>query len=267
MKYQDSTEKANTEGHLNVLSIFRTVDGEANAWGPGTWSTFIRLTGCRVGCRWCDSLHTWSIKQGKQMTPLQILKAAMHLGRVPKVTITGGEPLEQWGPEFEILLDMLMNENLEISIETSGTENMMGLIDLYPIVNIIADYKLSYAKAKPNRPLDEFAKLKTDDVIKFVIADATDYTQMLQITNDLDKLGCIARYVASPVHGMLEPRMLFDWLETDDATNIGLNMQMHKYIFGDNYRDEEGGGLDFSKKGTEYQQEDWKDLDLKATLP
>lgn len=41
-----------------VNEIFRTVQGEGVH--TGALATFIRLQGCPVGCKWCDSVRTWA---------------------------------------------------------------------------------------------------------------------------------------------------------------------------------------------------------------
>lgn len=40
-----------------VNEIFESIQGEGTQ--AGRLSTFIRLQGCPVGCRWCDSVRTW----------------------------------------------------------------------------------------------------------------------------------------------------------------------------------------------------------------
>lgn len=43
--------------HYQVNEIFTSVQGEGRLIGNPT--TFIRLQGCPVGCKWCDSVRTW----------------------------------------------------------------------------------------------------------------------------------------------------------------------------------------------------------------
>ncbi|MGH7239784.1 MAG: 7-carboxy-7-deazaguanine synthase QueE, partial [Candidatus Saccharimonadales bacterium] len=58
---------------LKILSIYEAVDGEANAWHQGTWSVFIRMAGCQVGCRWCDTVYSWPANRGMEYTVPELL--------------------------------------------------------------------------------------------------------------------------------------------------------------------------------------------------
>jgi len=49
-----------------VNEIFETIQGEATF--TGTPAVFIRLQGCPVGCGWCDTKHTWEVKQEKKVS-------------------------------------------------------------------------------------------------------------------------------------------------------------------------------------------------------
>ena len=119
------TERAAPEHLLNVLTVFLTVDGEANAYHQGTWTTFVRLTGCRVGCHWCDTKYSWSIKQGEIMAPSSLIQRVEAVSRgCKKITLTGGEPLEQDGPALRCFLRRLLDHGYRITCETAGTHDI-----------------------------------------------------------------------------------------------------------------------------------------------
>ena len=80
-------------------------------------SVFVRLAGCPLRCRWCDTKYAWSGSAGTEYTVEQV-KGKFESYRTNHIVITGGEPMTN--PELPELLKALAGENLHITIETSG---------------------------------------------------------------------------------------------------------------------------------------------------
>src|ERR1700761_3730727 len=81
---------AQAEPRLRITEIFHSLQGEADAVG---WpSVFVRLTGCPLRCRWCDT--EYSFHGGEWRTLAQILDDVAAYG-ARHVCVTGGEPLAQ----------------------------------------------------------------------------------------------------------------------------------------------------------------------------
>ena len=100
---------------LRIVSIFDSVDGEANAFaGAGQPSTFIRLAGCNLRCSFCDTKYSYG--DGLEMG----LDQAVEQVRLPHVTITGGEPLLQ-AADVRTLCQALVVGGKTVTIETNGT--------------------------------------------------------------------------------------------------------------------------------------------------
>lgn len=98
-----------------INEIFYSLQGEGSL--AGMPSVFVRLAGCPLRCRWCDTKYAWSESAGKEYTTQEATEkiesySASHL------VITGGEPMTN--PELPDLLKALDRENLHITIETSG---------------------------------------------------------------------------------------------------------------------------------------------------
>lgn len=237
------TGQANTADKLYVASIFETIDGETNAFHAGTWSTFIRLQGCRVGCVYCDTKYSWPINKGGEMMSVQDIMNRLAPTSASKVTITGGEPMEQWGPAFQQLLRHLRLEGYHVSMETAGTEHLEPIVKVASFVNLIVDYKLPSAKAVRPMIMSNFSLLQGSDVVKLV-ATLADMKTLPGIVRDLrHNYGCRARFVFSPVWQQSSELTQFLQLARYNEFpkwNIGLNLQMHKFIWPDNVRDEEG---------------------------
>src|ERR1051326_7813558 len=116
---------------LRVTEIFFSIQGEStHVGGP---CVFVRLTGCNLRCRWCDSEYTFT--GGEKMSVDDVMRRVASYG-CELVEITGGQPLAQ--PEVFTLITTLCNEDYEVLIETSGS------IDIAPVddrAQIILDIK------------------------------------------------------------------------------------------------------------------------------
>jgi 7-carboxy-7-deazaguanine synthase len=95
---------------MRVSEIFHSIQGEGPAMGKP--ATFIRLAGCNLSCRGCDT----RTKSYEEMSIPTIVK--MIRGR--RAIITGGEPTQQM-KELQALINHLHRQDIEIHIESNGT--------------------------------------------------------------------------------------------------------------------------------------------------
>ena len=72
--------------------MFLSIQGESS-WS-GLPCSFVRLTGCPLRCRWCDTAY--GFEGGSVMGSAAILKKLKEFN-APLVELTGGEPLAQAG--------------------------------------------------------------------------------------------------------------------------------------------------------------------------
>ena len=124
---------------LEICETFVSLSGEAS-W-QGLVSTFVRFAGCDVDCQWCDTGYA---KNGES-TPVELeqVVSICRANGVPRVILTGGEPLMQ--DELPALCSALLDEGFEVQVETSGTR----LVDkLDKRVSKIVDIKPPGAGAK-----------------------------------------------------------------------------------------------------------------------
>ncbi len=75
------------------------------------------------------------------------------------------------------------------------------------------------------------ARLRGHDEVKFVVKDRADFDYAIGKIreHDLDARGIALLF--SPVHGVLEPAALVDWIVASGVKNARLNLQQHKYIW------------------------------------
>lgn len=97
--------------------VFYSLQGEGVS--QGCPSVFVRLAGCNLACKWCDTSYSWNRGRGVEMEASVVAelieKLASHACRL---VITGGEPLLQQD-ELEHLFSLFPSRYIEI--ETNGT--------------------------------------------------------------------------------------------------------------------------------------------------
>ena len=102
---------------MRVVEYFASRQGEG-LW-TGTRSTFIRLGGCNLFCRFCDTAYaSWKCEAGVDLSPEEIVGIAILYG-LPHVVLTGGEPMAL-GATVR-LTRLLAERNFIVTIETNGT--------------------------------------------------------------------------------------------------------------------------------------------------
>ena len=241
---------------LRILSLYLAPDGEANHWHQGTWSLFVRTSGCTVGCRWCDTRYSWSSKRGRDFTVSELVEnIEFYAGSIQRITLTGGEPLEQPLEELAQLFDLLLKKDFTISVETSGAAPVHWLKERSPDLALVVDWKPPSAKASP-MILDNYLHLAPRHVIKLGVADGKDFSAAVELVRSI-RNDTRARMVVSPIMPVkgwkepgLQPSVLLNWMRNSPMLdwNVGLNLQLHKFIHGDSPRDEELTGADWSNQ-------------------
>ena len=100
---------------MRISEIFYSLQGEG--FLAGTPSVFIRLVGCPLRCRWCDTKYAWDETAGQHYS---IAKIVQTVQQWPSkfVVITGGEPMIN--SDFPQLVQELKERGKHITIETAG---------------------------------------------------------------------------------------------------------------------------------------------------
>lgn len=204
---------------LRVNEIFYSIQGESTY--AGRPCAFLRLTGCNLRCRWCDTVYAFH--EGERRSVEQVLEQVRAF-QCPLVEITGGEPLLQ--EAVYPLIDRLLTEGYEVLIETGGS---LSVDRLDPRVVKILDLKAPGSGMDPHNNLDNLRYLDRKDQIKFVVADRQDYEWATQVIAK-HALANTVQVLFSPVFGELHPGQLATWLLAD-RLNARLQIQLHKYVW------------------------------------
>ncbi|HDH16686.1 MAG TPA: 7-carboxy-7-deazaguanine synthase QueE [Gammaproteobacteria bacterium] len=206
---------------LRICEIFYSLQGESGTAGFPT--VFIRLTGCPLRCRYCDTSYAFS--GGEHMSLSGILQQVKSYS-TRYVTVTGGEPLAQ--RDCWLLLKMLCDAGYTTSLETSGA------IDISQVdkrVSTIMDIKTPGSGESDRNRFQNIELLKSSDQVKFVITDRVDYDWSRQFIEENELTGK-CEILFSPVHGELDPVDMAEWILNDNLL-VRMQIQLHKYLWGD----------------------------------
>lgn len=208
------------ERGLRITEIFHSIQGESTF--AGMPCVFVRLTGCPLRCRWCDTAYAFS--GGEWMSEETILERVRAF-ECALVEVTGGEPLAQ--PGTLAFLRRLCDQGFTVLLETSGA---LPIEDVDPRVRIILDLKCPDSGECDRNRWENLGSLKATDEIKFVIASRGDYewARGTVASRGLDP----GRVLFSPVWEQLAPEVLAAWVLAD-RLSLRMQIQLHKVIFGD----------------------------------
>lgn len=213
-----------------VNEIFVSIDGEGIRTGLPT--VFIRLYGCNLKCSYCDTRYSCENNEYKLMPLMDILEQVLSYG-VPRVTLTGGEPLIHEG--VKDLINSLVANNIEVNIETNGAVDLDDFWE-YKYNNKVIftmDYKCASSGMEDKMKLLNLHLLQPKDVIKFVVSNYNELEKMEYI---LKESGCKARPYVSPVFGAIEPKELVEYVLDNELNNVTVQVQLHKIIWNPNMR-------------------------------
>lgn len=205
---------------LNIVEVFASIQGETRL--AGLPSTFVRLAACNLRCSWCDT--PYSFGRGHPQTIKELLTAIERNG-CHHVCITGGEPLLQ--QDVHLLMSILCDEGYIVSIETGGS---LPTNDIDPRVSTILDVKCPGSGMDHKNHWQNIERLRPHDEVKFVIMDRPDYDFAVEICNKYALFHRPLPTLFSPVHKVLDPKILTHWI-LQDKHPVRLNLQLHKYIW------------------------------------
>lgn len=210
---------------LIVNEIFGSIDGEGVR--TGELATFIRLAGCNLRCRYCDTEYALKINDGKEMTIDEILSKVKEIG-YKNITLTGGEPLIH--RNVEKLIDKLIQENYDVNIETNGAVDIKKYISKNLILTV--DFKTKSSGMIKYMEEGNIPLLRPNDVLK-IVCNKDDFNDIEELLKNND----IKSYIyLSPIFKEIEPSELVDFLKElhkkgINTSKIRVQVQLHKIIW------------------------------------
>ena len=212
------------QNNLNIIEIFPSIQGESTYQGEPC--TFIRLSGCNLKCKYCDTLY--SHEKGTEISQDTIIeKVKEYKNKV--VEITGGEPLLQKN-SIE-LMKRLIDLGYTVLLETNGS---ISIKDVPKEVISIVDIKSPASGMNDKMSKENLEIIRPHDQIKFVLMDRKDYLWAKEFVQKFN-LTSHCKILFSAVFESLPLNNLADWI-VEDKLNVRLNVQIHKFIWGINSR-------------------------------
>jgi 7-carboxy-7-deazaguanine synthase len=178
---------------MRINEIFYSLQGEG--FLAGVPSVFIRLAGCPLRCRWCDTKYAWDKKAGKDYSIIDIIKTIQNW-QCKFVVITGGEPMIGSASHRAELIELskqLKASGKHITIETAGiayiADLLCDLMSISPKLSNSTPDEPELAQSHEKSRLDIAAlQVLIDNYeyqLKFVVDSQADLSEILQTIKDI----------------------------------------------------------------------------------
>ncbi|HET9358270.1 MAG TPA: radical SAM protein [Vicinamibacterales bacterium] len=205
---------------LTVNEIFYSVQGESTY--AGRPCVFVRLTACDLRCSWCDT--EYAFHEGRKREVDEVLDDVDRY-ECPLVEVTGGEPLLQ--ESVYPLMEGLLARGKTVLLETGGHRSTAHVPA--DVVTIL-DVKCPGSGESARNCWENLERLRPRDEVKFVVKDRADYEFARDVVCSRALGARAAAIHFSPVHGVLDPKTLSEWVLADRLP-VRVQLQLHKYIW------------------------------------
>jgi 7-carboxy-7-deazaguanine synthase len=223
---------------MQIIEIYKSLQGESSF--AGLPCVFVRLAGCNLRCRWCDSEYSFKggVKMSNQEIADEVQRLMPPLERGGLVEITGGEPLLQ-ERELIPLMRQLVESGYTLLLETSGERPLQRVP---PAVFKIVDVKCPDSGEGESFRLENLGSISQRDELKFVIASRADYEFARAFTLFHELCRKAGNVIFSPAfrkqasgsrdaaNCLVDPRDLAEWI-LEDGLRVRLGLQIHKFIW------------------------------------
>ena len=205
---------------VTINEIFYSVQGESTY--AGRPCVFVRLTACDLRCSWCDT--PYAFHEGAKQ-PVEAVLDAVARYDCPLVEVTGGEPLLQ--EDVYPLMEGLLARGKTVLLETGGHRSIERVPA--PVVTIL-DVKCPGSGEADRMEWSNLDRLRPHDEVKFVVKHRADYEYARDVIARHDLTRRAAAIHISPVHGVLDPKTVSEWVLADRLP-ARVQLQLHKYIW------------------------------------
>ena len=218
-----------SEGILNYHEVFLSIQGEST--GAGLPCVFIRLYGCNVKCSYCDQPQQRCDKH--KISVEHLVQKAMSFN-CKNICITGGEPLIQSDAVYQLAMELAVDYNCKVAIETNGCTPIPDL-PYHKNIKFVMDIKCPSSGVSEKNIYENLMFLRPCDEVKFVVGDREDYEFMKTVMRNYPTS---AKLLISPVFKEVSglffvspiAKDLVSWLIEDKLFNVRVQIQMHKIL-------------------------------------
>lgn len=193
---------------LPLIDQFYTVQGEAFHLGRAAY--FIRIGGCDIGCRWCDTKISWNFNAHK-LTDIKDVISKLKKEKADTIVVTGGEPsLYNLSP----LCTELKKQSIKTHIETSGTYALSGEWDW-----------ICLSPKKQSPPTEDIYE-KADE-LKVIIFEKDDFRWAEEVAKKVNKNCKLYLQPEWSKHKKLIPEIV-EYVKKN--TKWQISVQAHKFM-------------------------------------
>jgi len=206
---------------MQITEIYKSLQGESTY--AGLPCVFVRLTGCNLRCKWCDT--EYSFYGGRKMAPEHVFDEVERLSSSGGlVEITGGEPLIQ--KNVLPLMTMLADAGHTVLLETSGAHDISKVDSR---AHRIMDLKTPGSGEVERNLWSNIDHLTLLDEVKFVVGSREDYEWSREKVQRFNLPQRCHAVLFSPIFGRIDPRQIVEWILADNL-DVRFQLQMHKFI-------------------------------------
>jgi 7-carboxy-7-deazaguanine synthase len=169
---------------MRISEFFYSLQGEG--FLAGVPSVFIRLAGCPLRCKWCDTAYAWDFQTGTELSAESLLSRAVEFP-TRHLVVTGGEPLVQ--ENLAVFLKVFAQAGYRITVETAGLRFVPDL----PVFLLSISPKLSNS-VNPGSPIPESERLNFDTLSALLQTYPYQLKFVVDTPQDLDEIAdCVQR--------------------------------------------------------------------------
>jgi len=212
-------QRTENKTRVRVSEIFTSFEGEGAFVGKKTM--FVRLAGCHLKCRWCDTKYALRLDSGNNYEIDEIKELILEQLQpfTYKVNFTGGEPLLQYEAVIQLADFIKKNTNLKTYIESSCFDSelfgkILPYMDICKIEFKTEDSEVLEDEYYDNLLLNEFRCLdlaiqhNKTTYIKIVVTNSTRLESFKNLVYNISKKikpSDIMAFIIQPSHGMDQP--------------------------------------------------------------
>lgn len=241
-------QRIENKARARVSEIFTSIEGEGIFVGKKTM--FIRLSGCHLKCRWCDTKYALPLDSGTdyQIDEIKDLIIKELRPFTYKVNFTGGEPLLQTEAVIELADFIKKQTNLKTYMESSCFDSelfskVIPYIDICKIEfktddsNVVEDKEYDNLLLNEIRCLELAVESNKATYIKIVVTNSTNLESFKNLVYNISKRikpSDILGFIIQPSFGMDQPTVN-KLLDTYDIVEpmfpeVRIIPQLHKEI-------------------------------------
>ena len=241
-------QRTENKARARVSEIFTSIEGEGIFVGKKT--LFIRLSGCHLKCRWCDTKYALPLDSGTdyQIDEIKDLIIKELQPFTYKVNFTGGEPLLQTEAVIELADFIKKQTNLKTYIESSCFDSelfskVLPYIDICKIEfktddsNVVEDEEYDNLLLNEIKCLQLAVESNKATYIKIVVTNSTNLESFKNLVYNISKKikpSDILGFIIQPSFGIDQPTVN-KLLDTYDIVQpmfpeVRIIPQLHKEI-------------------------------------